>query len=118
MLKRKFESNPKLREEYTKTVEAYISDKHAMLIEEENEPHQWFLPHHGVYKRSNPEKCRVVFDCAAQCKGVSLNDVIVQGPNFLNNLSGVLIRFRKEPVAVIGDIKLMFHQCFVMKQDR
>ena len=89
-----------------------------MLIEEDNEPHQWFLPHHGVYKRSNPEKCRVVFDCAAQYKGVSLNDVILQGPNFLNNLSGVLIRFRKEPVAVIGDIKLMFHQCFVMKQDR
>ena len=118
MLKRKFESNPKLKEEYTKTVEAYISDKQAMLVEDEDEQHQWFLPHHGVYKRSNPEKCRVVFDCAAQYKGVSLNDVILQGPNFLNNLSGVLIRFRKEPVAVIGDIKLMFHQCFVMEQDR
>ena len=86
--------------------------------EDENTTHQWFLPHHAVFKRSNPEKCRVVFDCAAQFKGVSLNDVILQGPNFLNNLSGVLIRFRKEPVAVIGDIKLMFHQCFVMEQDR
>ena len=120
MLKKKFEANPKLKEDYTKTVEAYISDKQAMLVEDEdlNESHQWFLPHHSVFKRSNPEKCRVVFDCAAQFKGVSLNDVILQGPNFLNNLSGVLIRFRKEPVAVIGDIKLMFHQCFVMEQDR
>ena len=118
MLKKKFESNPKLKEDYTKTVEAYISDEQAMLVEEEYEALQWFLPHHAVFKRSNPEKCRVVFDCAAQYKGVSLNDVILQGPNFLNNLSGVLIRFRKEPVAVIGDIKLMFHQCFVMEQDR
>ena len=101
-------------------MEAYIADEQAMLVEEEevNTAHQWFLPHHAVFKRSNPEKCRVVFDCAAQFKGVSLNDVILQGPNFLNSLSGVLIRFRKEPVAVVGDIKLMFHQCFVMEQDR
>ena len=59
-----------------------------------------------------------MFDCAAEYKGVSLNDVIHQGPNFLNNLAGVLLRFRKEPVAVIGDIKLMFHQCFVLPEDQ
>ena len=120
MLKRKFENNPKLAKDYTSTVEAYIADKQAMLVEDEDlhEKYQWFLPHHAVFKKSNPEKCRVVFDCAAQFKGVSLNDVILQGPNFLNNLAGVLIRFRKEPVAVIGDIKLMFHQCFVVEQDR
>ena len=101
-------------------MEAYIADKQAMLVDEADldTAHQWFLPHHSVFKRSNPEKCRVVFDCAAQYKGVSLNDVILQGPNFLNNLSGVLIRFRKEPVAVVGDIKLMFHQCFVLENDR
>ena len=120
MLKKKFESNEKLAQDYTKTVEAYIADKQAMLVDEADldTAHQWFLPHHSVFKRSNPEKCRVVFDCAAQYKGVSLNDVILQGPNFLNNLSGVLIRFRKEPVAVVGDIKLMFHQCFVLEGDR
>ena len=120
MLKKKFESNEKLAQEYTKTVEAYIADKQAMLVDEADleTAHQWFLPHHSVFKRSNPEKCRVVFDCAAQYKGVSLNDVILQGPNFLNNLSGVLVRFRKEPVAVVGDIKLMFHQCFVLESDR
>ena len=120
MLKRKFEANPKLADDYTKTVEAYISDGHAAMVEESelNTVHQWYLPHHAVFKRSNPEKCRVVFDCAAQFKGVSLNDVILQGPNFLNNLSGVLVRFRKEPVAVVGDIKLMFHQCFVLENER
>ena len=120
MLKKKFESNEKLATDYTATVEAYIKDGHAKLVEESelNTPHQWFLFHHCVFKRSNPEKCRVVFDCAAQYKGVSLNDVILQGPNFLNNLSGVLIRFRKEPMAVVGDIKLMFHQCFVSEMDK
>ena len=119
MLKKKFDSNAKLADEYTKTVETYISDGHAKLVEESelNTTHQWFLPHHSVFKRSNPEKCRVVFDCAAPYMGGSLNDVILQGPNFLNNLSGVLLRFRKEPVAVVGDIKLMFHQCHVLESD-
>ena len=36
----------------------------------------------------------------------------------MNNLAGVLIRFRKEPVAVVADIKLMFHQCFVPSDDQ
>ena len=120
MLKRKFQANPKLAEDYTSTVEAYIAENQARLVtsSEANEPNQWFLPHHAVFKKSNPSKCRVVFDCAAQYKGVSLNDVILQGPNFMNNLAGVLIRFRKEPVAVIGDIKMMFHQCFVLPEDQ
>ena len=119
MLKKKFATNPQLAEDYTKTVEAYIADNQAKLVEEDvsKQQSQWFLPHHAVFKKSNPSKCRVVFDCAAQFNGVSLNDAILQGPNFLNNLAGVLIRFRKEPVAVIGDIKLMFHQCFVQPDD-
>ena len=119
MLKRKFSANPQLADDYSKTVEAYISDGHAKLVEDcdSNDQGQWFLPHHAVFKRSNPSKCRVVFDCAAEYKGISLNDAVLQGPNFLNNLAGVLIRFRKEPVAVIGDIKLMFHQCFVQPDD-
>ena len=64
MLKRRFETNKKLAEDYTKTVETYISDGHAALVEETelNTVHQWYLPHHAVFKRSNPEKCRVVFD--------------------------------------------------------
>ena len=118
MLKRKFAANKQLAEDYSNTVEAYISDGHAKLVEDHKDSQvQWFLPHHAVFKRSDPTKCRVVFDCAAQYKGISLNDAILQGPNYLNNLAGVLVRFRKEPVAVIGDIKAMFHQCFVQPDD-
>ena len=121
LLKRKLDSCPdRVREDYINTVETYIADGHARLVssEELKEEHQWFLPHHAVFKRSNPEKCRVVFDCAAQFKGVSLNDALYRGPDFLNNLCGVLMRFRKEPVAVVADIKAMFHQCRVPQNDQ
>ena len=119
MLKRRFLNDPKFAADYAKTLEQYIFDGHAELVsaEESREENQWFLPHHAVFKRSNPEKCRVVFDCAAQYRGISLNDAVFQGPNFLNSLAGVLIRFRKEPVAVVGDITKMFHQCMVLPED-
>ena len=75
MLKRKFEANPKLKEDYTKTVEAYISDKQAMLIEDEdvNTAYQWFLPHHAVFQTLKSGKmqgrvrlCRAIQGCVAE----------------------------------------------------
>ena len=118
-LKRKLEKDEKLHEKYTATVEKYVSDGHArMMSKEEADAKGWYLPHHPVFKKSNPSKCRVVFDCAARYQGVSLNDAILQGPNLLNSLSGVLTRFRSQPVAVIADIEAMFHQCFVTRQDQ
>ena len=42
----------------------------------------------------------------------------MQGPDLFNNLLGVFLRFREEPIAVIGDIRSMFHQVFVSEKDR
>ena len=53
---------------------------------------------------NKPDKVRVVFDCAAQYNGVSLNCWILQVPGLSNNLVGVLTRLRQEPIAG------MFHQ--------
>ena len=52
----------------------------------------------------------------AQHYGVSLNDVLLTGPDLNNSLIGVLIRFRKELVAIIADVQQMFH-CFVVRED-
>ena len=57
-----------------------------------------------------PSKLRVLFDCAAKSKGVFLNDALMQVPDLVNSLIGVLIRFRKEQVAITADIESMFHQ--------
>ena len=48
---------------------------------------------------------------------MSLN-VLLQGPDLLNRLDGVLLRFRREPYAVVADIEQMFFQFQVHKSDR
>ena len=70
----------------------------------------WYLPHHNVVNENKPEKLRIVFDCAVTFGGTSLNKEVLRGPDFTNNLVGVLLRFREEQVAVMGDIEGMFYQ--------
>ena len=63
------------------------------------------------------EKFRVVFNCGAIFRGTSLNQNLLQGPDFSNNLVAVLSRFRQKKVAFIADIKDMFHQVLVEPTD-
>ena len=78
----------------------------------------WYLPHHGVYHARKPEKIRVVFDCAAVYRGISLNSVLLQGPDLTNNLLSILLKFREQPVALMADIEAMFYQVRVPKSDQ
>ena len=78
----------------------------------------WYLPHHGVYHPEKPNKIRVVFDASCKYKESSLNQNLLPGPDITNTLLGVLLRFRKECVAIQGDIQGMFHQVQVPPSDR
>ena len=69
-------------------------------------------------QRAKPNKLRIVFDCAAQHHGVSLNQVLMQGPDLNNRLDAALLRFRKESIALVADVEAMFHQVLVSPRDR
>ena len=76
----------------------------------------WYLPHHHVLNKSG--KTRVVFHCAANYRGTSLNEQLLTGPDLTNSILGVLTRFRKDRVALPADIEFMFHQINVPLADR
>ncbi len=78
----------------------------------------WYIPHHGIYHPKKPERLRVVYDCSAKHKGTSLNEHLLNGPDMINNLTGVLVRFRQHQVALMCDIEKMFHQFQVKENDR
>ena len=70
----------------------------------------FYISHHEVLKpESKSTPCRIVFNSSANFRGHVLNEYYAKGPDMLNNLLGVLLRFRERPVAMIGDIGKMFH---------
>ena len=79
---------------------------------------KWYLPHHPVINPKKPDKLRVVLDCAAKFRGLSLNDRLLSGPDWTAELVGVLLRFRSKPIAIVADIEDMFMQVIVPPQDR
>ena len=78
----------------------------------------WYLPHHHVLNPNKPGKVRVVFDCASRFKGKSLNERCLQGPNFINPLLDVLLRFREHSFAIQADIQAMYNQVRIPEHDR
>ena len=114
-IKRRLRSDNKFREDYTAFMEEIIGKGYANECSDDSG--QWYIPHHGVY-HPRKNKIRVVFDCAAQNAGVSLNSELLQGPDLTNSLLGVLMRFRLERVAFMADIESMFYQVKVPEHHR
>lgn len=105
---------------YTEFLNEVINKGYAEVVPQQELKRKdgklWYIPHHGVY---HPQKqtIRVVFDCGVTFQGKSLNSELFQGPDLTSTLFDVLTRFRQEPVAVMTDIKAMFHQVRVSKAD-
>jgi len=69
-----------------------------------------YLPHRPVLKEASlTTKMRPVFDASAREVGLpSLNDCLEEGPNLIELIPAVLLRFRERRVGVSADIKKAF----------
>ena len=120
-VEKKLMRDEKLPQAYQSVVDDYLSKGYIREVpEDEPKPlSEWFLPHFPVVK---PEKAttevRVVFDGSAQQDGKSLNSESLPGPKLQSDILNVLIKFRKEPVALGGDVSQMDHQILLRPEDR
>ncbi|GBP87031.1 hypothetical protein EVAR_65506_1 [Eumeta japonica] len=60
----------------------------------------------------------IVHDAAARARGTSLNENLLAGPDLLQLLPAVLMKFRQHRVTVAADIKEMFLQIGITEKDR
>ena len=116
----KFEKKPEYFEAYNTFMKTMLENGHAEQIPEEEvetiDGKNFYLIHFSV-EHKQKKKIRIVFDCSLKYAGLSLNDVLLQGPDLANNLVGVLLRFRQDEIAFSADIKSMFYQVGVPKHD-
>ena len=119
---KKLKKNPELAEKYQNVINDYVTKGYAQKMTQEEAKvttsKTWYLPHHAVLNPNKPGEVRVVFDAASKFDGVSLNDKLLTGPDLLNNLVGILMRFRTGKIGVMADIEQMFHQVGVSEEDR
>ncbi|KAK3741911.1 hypothetical protein QZH41_018115 [Actinostola sp. cb2023] len=122
LLGKQASEEPRVIWKVTASMHELLDRGYAEAVTDENlkgrDGYTWYLPHHPVLHPRKPDKCRLVYDCAAKYRGVSLNDKVHQGPDLTNGLVGVLLRFRQEPIALMADIEGMFHQVRVSEGDR
>ncbi|KAK4304812.1 hypothetical protein Pmani_023247 [Petrolisthes manimaculis] len=87
------------------------------LIEYDGPIH--YIHHHDVMKPdSTSTPVRIVFISSASYMGQTLNDFWPKGPDILNGLLGVLLRFRQEEVAIVGDVSKMHNTIKLSKFDQ
>ena len=78
-----------------------------------------YISHHAVFRpESKSTPVRIVFNSSAVFQGHQLNDYWMKGPDLLNDLFGVVLRFRENEVAFIGDISKMYHRILIPEGDQ
>ncbi|XP_011858695.1 PREDICTED: uncharacterized protein LOC105556222 [Vollenhovia emeryi] len=78
-----------------------------------------YLPHRGVVKEGSSTPFRPVFDASAKDKdSPSLNECLETGPNLIELITSLLLRFRKRKFGITADIRKAFLQISLSRNDR
>ena len=72
-----------------------------------------YIPHHAVIRpQKTMTKIRIVYDGSAKTKreNKSLNECLLRGPVILEDICGLLLRFRTHKIGLASDIEKAFLQ--------
>ena len=100
----------KYNEQFTNLIERCVLVEITSEEEESYKGPVFYVSHHDVRKPDSASTpLRLVINSSLKFKGVSPNDVWIKGPNELNDMFGILLRFREYRHAVVSDIKTMYN---------
>ena len=115
---RRLKKNPEHATAYNKQMNEMCEMGFARkLTEDERTSYQGpvhYISHHEIVRpgnRSTP--IRIVFNSSSSYQGHVLNDYWMKGPDLLNDLFGVILRFRERECALMGDLSKMYHRVLI-----
>ena len=59
-----------------------------------------------------------MFECSSEYRGRSINKELLTGPNLINQIVEILIKFRQSKEAFVADIEKRFFQVYVSNEHR
>ena len=118
---RRLASTPDLLKIYGNIIQEQIKRGFIEKVEETTTTTKvHYIPHHPVHKESSTTPVRIVFDCSfhSSPNSPSLNDCLLTGPPFLNDMCTILLRFRTFPYGLSADIEKAFLHIGLDDNDR
>ena len=112
-LLRRIQGNPELLEKYDNIIKDELEKEIIEKVSDET--------HHAVITPDRKTtKVRIVYDASTKAKKgcKSLNECLYRGPVILEDLCGLLLRFRTHKVALTADIEKAFLQVGLQPADR
>ena len=121
-MEKRLDKDPSLREKHAETKREDIQKGYVITVKahdpKSRADREWYFPHHPVLNPIKPGKVHRVLNGASKCHGASLNKSLLVGPDLLQNLIFVRLRFRLHKYAVSADIEGMFLQVGVREEDQ
>lgn len=78
-----------------------------------------YVPHRPVFKESATTPVRPVFDASCRVgRGLSINDYLHKGPNLIEFIPVMMLRFGEEEIGVSADIRKAFQMVKVKEADQ
>ena len=102
-----------LHDVYCEQIKQFLDRGVAVMLSAE-EMKSWtgpcqYITHHGVLKDSVSTPLRVVTNSSFNNGGNSLNSCLASGPNSLNPMLDVMLRFRSYPIAIHLDLSKAYN---------
>ena len=121
-LEKRLEKDLNLKTQYASDIRSDLEKIYVVPVSPHDSKNrsdrEWYVPHHPVLNPNKPGKVRRVLNGASKFHGKSLNNSLLVGPDLLQNLLFVLMRFREHKYAIFADIEGMFMQVGLQESDQ
>ena len=118
-MEKRMRNRPGLWEEFEKSVLDWVEKDYARLLDFSCRFEGFFIPTFMVIREDkSTTKYRLIMNGKFEFRTKSINNYLLSGPNVMNRLDEVLIRFRYHKYVLTCDVSNMFLRVRVPERDR